>query len=95
MTDNTTNTDGWTEVRRSVPVEYVECVPEDSFEYEVWVCHQDGVLEDSLTIYKQEDEETYWLVRHYEDEEEHLVDEFASYEYAKAELERCKEEYDD
>lgn len=63
----------WKEVRRSVPAEYVDSVPDDATVWACWI-REGGYASDlSLTIYHHDG--TFTLVKH-RDEEEQLVAHF-------------------
>lgn len=84
--DDEAEDDEWREIRRSEPAESNPLVPDRCTVYEVWTRGNE-----ELTIYSNESETRYHLIRHeYEHRSHHGV--FDDYEGAKARLEERKEE---
>lgn len=78
----------WTEVRRSVPAENLDGIPDDAEVFACWVDSDD--YDKSITIYKAH-EESYWLVKEIR---ERFFIELMAVSYQRA-LERAKELRDD
>lgn len=58
--------DGWNEVRRSIPAEHVEEVPDDATVWACWI-EQDGPR--GITVYKSETEGAYYVLQNVDEEE--------------------------